>query len=384
MSELALTVEHSKRAYRIAVGTLFFLLGLCFASWASRIPTIQQKFSLTNAQLGLMLLAIPIGSLLSLLFSGWLVTRFGSKRIVTNAVILYSLLLVTLGGAPTVPLLVAGLVLFGMAGNTANIAVNTQAVGVEAKYERNIMASFHGLWSLAGFTGASIGGFMMGREIIPFQHFIIIMALILVGVAISFQYLLPDQERSGEKTPFFAKPDKQLFILGLISFCSMICEGAMFDWSGIYFEKVVKAEASQVGAGFIAFMCTMATGRFVADRVISKFGFKRTIQYSGVLIASGLTLAVLLPTIYFSILGFFLVGFGVSSIVPLVYSEAGKSKKLSPGLALAVVSSIGFLGFLAGPPLIGIVAGLSSLRVSFIIIAAMGITVTMIVNLFKR
>lgn len=384
MAELSLSVEHSNKAYRIAVGCLFFLQGICFASWASRIPTIKQAFNLSDAALGVILLAIPVGSMISLGFSGWLVTRFGSKRITITAVLLYSILLVALGSASTVQLLIAGLVLFGMAGNTANIAINTQAVGVEAKYERNIMASFHGLWSLAGFTAAAIGTFMIGRDIIPFHHFIMIMAFILAGVAFSFQYLLPDEEKSTEKVPFFVKPDKLLLILGLIAFCSMICEGAMFDWSGIYFQKVVGAEAGLIGAGYTAFMCTMATGRFLADRVISKLGFTRTIQYSGVLIATGLGIAVLLPTILFSVIGFLLVGFGVSSIVPLVYSEAGRSKNISPGLALSVVSSIGFFGFLAGPPLIGIVAGISSLRVSFIIIAAMGVSVAFIVNLFKR
>lgn len=384
MNELLLSAEPSKKAYRIAVGCLFFLLGICFASWASRIPTIQETFHLSDAALGLMLLAIPIGSLISLLFSGWLVTRYGSKRIAINAVLLYGVMLVALGSAPSVPLLAAALVLFGMAGNTANIAINTQAVGVEAKYERNIMASFHGLWSLAGFTAAAIGNFMIGKEVIPFHHFLYIMVFIAAGIALSFQYLLPDEDKKKEKTPFFAKPDRQLAMLGLIAFCSMICEGAMFDWSGIYFQKVVRADATLIGAGFTAFMCTMATGRFIADWVINRFGFQKTIQYSGLLIATGLGIAVAFPAILTAILGFLLVGFGVSSIVPLVYSEAGKSKKLAPGLALAVVSSIGFFGFLAGPPLIGLVAGISSLRVSFIIIAAMGISVALIVNKFKQ
>ena len=384
MNEFLLTSTHSKKAYRIAVGCLFFLQGICFATWASRIPSIQQTFNLSDAGLGMILLAIPVGSMISLAFSGWLVTRFGSKKIAINAVLLYSLLLVALGTAQSVSMLVGILVFFGMAGNTANIAINTQAVGVEAKYERNIMASFHGLWSLAGFSAAAIGTYMIGKEIIPFHHFLLIMAFIILGIGLSFQYLLPDEEKKAEKTPFFAKPDRALFILGLIAFCSMICEGAMFDWSGIYFQKVVQADAGMIGAGYTAFMCTMAAGRFVADWVTVRLGFTKTIRYSGLLIAAGLTIAVALPTVLFSVLGFFLVGFGVSSIVPLVYSEAGRSKKLSPGLALAVVSSIGFFGFLAGPPLIGIVAGLSSLRVSFIIIAAMGINVALIVNLFKQ
>jgi MFS family permease len=160
----------------------------------------------------------------------------------------------------------------------------------------------------------------------------------------------------------------------------MVCEGAMFDWSGIYFKKVVGAEKGWVGAGYTAFMCTMATGRFVADWITSKVGFKRTIQYSGLLISSGLFIAVAFPYLLPAIIGFLLVGFGVSSVVPLVYSEAGKSTVMSTGKALAAVSSIGFLGFLLGPPIIGAVAGLFSLRFSFTIVALIGIVVTLLAS----
>ncbi|MBD0277671.1 MAG: MFS transporter, partial [Flavisolibacter sp.] len=162
MSELVYSLERSRRAYRIAVGCLFFLQGLCFASWASRIPSIQQSLQLSDAALGLVLFALPVGSMLSLPFTGWLITRFGSKRVATNALLLYSMLLIALGWAQSSIVLILFLMLFGMAGNTANIAINTKAVGVEAKYGRNIMASFHGLWSMAGFTAAGIGTFMIG------------------------------------------------------------------------------------------------------------------------------------------------------------------------------------------------------------------------------
>jgi predicted MFS family arabinose efflux permease len=271
-----------------------------------------------------------------------------------------------------------------MAGNTANIAINTQAVGVEAKYGRSIMASFHGLWSLAGFTAAGIGALMIGENINPSNHFMMITGLILFGIAMSFHYLLPDEEKPTTGGRLFAKPDKTLLLLGIIAFCCMICEGAMFDWSGIYFQKVVRAEKSWIGAGYTAFMFTMATGRFMADRVAVQIGFKRTIQVSGLLIATGLGITVALPYLLSSIIGFLLVGFGVSSVVPLVYSEAGKSKTLSPGIALAAVSSIGFLGFLIGPPLIGVVAGFAGLRTSFIIIAAMGLSVALIARSTKK
>lgn len=384
MPEISLTLERSRRAYRIAVSCLFFLQGLCFASWASRIPTIQQSLRLTEAGLGAVLLALPVGSLLGLPLAGWLVTRYGSKRVAVNALFFYSLVLVLVGLADTVLLLSSALVLFGMAGNIANIAINTQAVGVEARYGRSIMASFHGLWSLAGFTAAGIGSFMIASAIIPSSHFLMVAAFIVAGVAASFQYLLPGEANRSSSAPLFVKPDRPLLLLGIIAFCCMICEGAMFDWSGIYFQKVVKAEENWIGAGYTAFMCTMATGRFVADYVSHRIGFKKTIRLSGALIAMGLSIAVLFPTLYPSIAGFLLVGFGVSSVVPLVYSEAGRSQTFSPGMALAAVSSIGFLGFLAGPPLIGIIAGAFGLRTSFAVILVMGIAVSLMAGSIKK
>ena len=379
MSDFVLTLDQPRRAYRLAVSCLFFLQGLCFASWASRIPSIQQSLNLSDASLGAVLFALPVGSMLGLPLAGWLVTRYGSKRIAANALLLYSLFLIVIGFSNQVFLLIAALVFFGMAGNIANIAINTQAVGVEARYGRNIMASFHGLWSLAGFTAAGIGAVMIGKGIVPLRHFVLVTALILAALAACFSYLLPAEERhpSGA-TKLFARPDGPLLLLGFLAFCCMICEGAMFDWSGIYFRKVVHADKNWIGAGYTAFMCTMATGRFVADWVVGRIGFRKTLQFSGLLIATGLGLAVIFPYLFTAIAGFLIVGFGVSSVVPLVYSEAGKSKKIAPGMALAAVSSIGFIGFLVGPPLIGMVAGLFSLRISFLIIAVIGLTVVLI------
>lgn len=380
MSQFVLTIDRPNKIYRIAVGTLFFLQGLCFATWASRIPSIQQQMDLSDSMLGLTLFAIPVGSLLSLVFSGALVTRFGSKRVASNALLLYSFFLPVIGFASTPALLIASLVVFGMAGNVANIAINTQAVHVEAKYGKNIMASFHGLWSLAGFLAAGVGSYMIGNGIVPLTHFILVATVLVAGVAISFPYLLPDEKRSVVSTKLFVKPDKFLLTLGVLAFCSMICEGAMFDWSGIYFQKVVKADKDWIGAGYTTFMCAMATGRFVADWVANRLKFQKTVLFSGLLIASGLAVAVLFPFLGTAIAGFVLVGFGVSSIIPLVYSEAGKSSSVPAGMALTAVSSIGFLGFLLGPPVIGVIAGASSLRVSFAFIALMGILITVIIR----
>jgi MFS family permease len=158
----------------------------------------------------------------------------------------------------------------------------------------------------------------------------------------------------------------------------MICEGAMFDWSVIYFKKVVLAPTAMVGLGFTTFMFTMAGGRFIADWFAHKFGLKRTLQVSGTLTAVGLLIAVAFPYIYTAMAGFLLVGAGVSSVVPMVFSAAGKSKTMLPGVALAAVSTIGFLGFLVGPPIIGFIAGIATLRASFVLIALMGVSVVVV------
>jgi MFS family permease len=178
----------------------------------------------------------------------------------------------------------------------------------------------------------------------------------------------------------FVWPDRTLLKLGLIAFCSMMCEGTRFDWSGIYFTKEVISPEALNNLGFVAFMATMTGGRFAGDWIVARFGTRRVIQANGLLIALGLLMAVIFPNIITATLGFLLVGMGVSTIVPLVYSTAGKSNTMSAGMALAAVSSTGFLGFLLGPPLIGYVAEMASLRWSFGLVAMLGILTAWLIS----
>jgi len=369
---------------RIAVGAMFFMAGLCFASWASRIATVQSKLGLNDAALGAVLFSLPIGLMLSLPFSGWIITRIGSKRVLLGAIVAYAIFLIGLGLAQTTIELVICLVCFGFAGNSVNISVNTQAVTAEGMHSRPIMASFHGLWSLAGFTGAGIGTFMIGHSVNPFHHFVIILSITAVVSLIVSRYLYDDygSAKTTETSSLSLRQRLSLVVplltLGSIAFCSMICEGAMFDWSVIFFKKVVVAPIAMQGLGFTAFMFTMAGGRFIADQFAHRFGLKRTLQVSGSLTATGLLIAVIFPHIYSAMAGLMLVGVGVSSVVPMVYSAAGKTKTMSPGVALAAVSTVGFAGFFVGPPVIGFIAGLATLRASFLFVAVMGISVVIL------
>ena len=375
MTELA--PGKTRTQARGAVGLVFFLQGLCFATWGSRIPAIQERFSLSEAGLGALLFALPAGLMVSIPLTGWAVVKLGSRRSLLLGLIGYAGVLALVGLAPSLPLLTAALFFFGLFANAVNIAVNTQAVGIEALYGRPVMASFHGRWSLAGFTGAAVGLQMVAAGWAPREHFLLVAALVVVAFAIATPRLLQDKASSEGARSGFARPDRALLLLGLIAFCSMIAEGTMFDWSGVYFRDVVGGRGSAVGAGYTAFMSTMAGARFCADRLTHRFGIRRMLQVNGALAGGGLLLAVAAPGFYPALIGFLLVGAGVSSVVPLVYSAAGKSGRLPPSTAISAVSSLGFVGFLIGPPFIGFVASLSSLRVSFFLIAllAFGISV---------
>jgi MFS family permease len=369
-----------QRASRLSIAAFFFLAGLCFASWASRIPDIKVHLRLSDAVLGGVLLALPAGLMVSLPFSGWLVTRFGSRRMLLLSAVLYACTLPVIGFADSPWQLVGALFIYGLLGNLLNISVNTQAVSLEAIYGRSIMASFHGVWSFGGFAGTGIGWAMINFHLLPWQHFCIITGSALLLAFLLYRNMLKQDINAGEDRPLFARPDSTLLSLGLIAMCCMICEGAMFDWSGVYFQKIVKAPRGLVTMGFIAFMGTMAGGRFIGDRLTTELGTKRMLQWSGLVIAIGLLLAISFPGIVVSTAGFLLVGLGVSSVVPLVYGAAGKSATFSPGVALAAVSTIGYLGFLGGPPLIGFIAEASSLRWSFALIAVLGFMTTIIAS----
>jgi MFS family permease len=371
------------RAARIAVSAFFFSAGFCFASWASRIPDIQQKLGLNEAGLGMVLLSLPIGLMVSLPVSGFVVARYGSRHTAIIAALLYAFLLPFLGLVTLAWQLVIVLFLFGFAGNLLNISMNTQGVSVEAIYGRSIMASFHGVWSVAGFSGAAVGALMLSLVISPFLHFCVVAMLVCCLVLMTYKYLLVNDIHSDSKAPVFAKPDSALLKLGLIAFCCMVCEGTMFDWSGIYFAKEVQVPKSLTTLGYVAFMTTMAGGRFAGDWMSVKIGRKNMIRMSGLLIAGGLMLAVALPFIVPATIGFLVTGMGVSSVVPLLYSAAGRSGKVASGVALAAVSTIGYLGFLFGPPVIGLIAQAFSLRWSFALIAFLGLGVTLLAG-FSR
>ena len=370
---------------RVALGALFFFMGICFASWAARIPEIQSKFQLSEGQLGTLLLCLPIGSMVGLPIAGWSVHHYGSRIVILICSFAYALTLPLIGLAPNLWVIVPVLMIFGMLGNIMNISLNTQALGFEDQLGKSILASFHGVWSMAGFTGAGLGAGMILLQFSPAAHYGVVALLSLVIILISQKYVLNDKRKEdGSGGLVLKKPDPLLLRVGVISFLGMMAEGCMFDWSGVYFKKIVEAEPELVSLGYVCFMGAMASGRFVTDKAINRYGKIPVLQISGILIFLGLLLAVLFPSLYTAALGFLLVGFGVASIVPVSYGIAGRSKLYSPSVALAMVSTLSFFGFLVGPPLIGFIAEAFNLQVSFALIAINGLGILLLTSFGKQ
>lgn len=366
------TDQKSLTARRVRISLFFFFYGFIFASWASRIPNIQQQLGLSETTLGAVLLAMPVGSFITLPFSGYLTSMIGSRKVVMGASTLYCFIFLGIGFSQFVWQLTICLFLFGSAGNMMNIAINTQALELEKLYSKTIISSFHGMWSIAGLGAASLGTYLIGKDFPVPSHFLLIAGIALFSFILCSPYLLRETLKKQENRPFFTKPDRAFWGLGIIAFCSMICQGAMFDWSGVYFKKVVVAEQAFIGIGYTAFMISMTAIRFITDWLTESIGFKKIIIWCGVFTTAGLLTTVFFPYLLPATLGLLLVGMGVSPGVPLVFSAASKSKILPPPVAIAAVSSIGMIGLLIGPPIIGFIAGLTSLKTSFLILSFFG------------
>jgi MFS family permease len=375
--------EKQRRRMRIAVAVFFFISGFGFSTWASRIPDIQQQLNLNEAELGGVLFVLPVGLMLTLPVTGTLLARYNSRVILMMGTVLFNLMMSMLGFVTEVWQLSILLFCFGSSRNLMNISVNAQSVGVQAHYEKSIIASFHGIWSLAGFAGAAIGSMVVSTGIKPAYHFLFV-GIILSIISILFfpatLHQLPHNER---RKASFQLPNKAMFKLGIITFACMACEGTMYDWSGVYFRKAVHVPDKFVTVGYVVYMISMTLGRLTGDKLINKFGIKNMLVSSGILVTVGFTIASVFPHAISAAAGFMLVGFGVSCVVPLIFSIAGKSKEMSSGSSIAAVSTVGYFGFLMVPPLIGFVAHEASLRWSFGIMGLLGILITLMVRTLK-
>ncbi|WP_372746631.1 MFS transporter [Lutibacter sp.] len=367
---------------RIALSAYFFLSGISFATWASRIPTIKTFYNLNEAELGNLLFIMPISSLIGLPFSGWLVSKFNSRNPLIISFLFYCLALFFIGYASNIIFLSFSLFLFSFSMRIINIAVNTQSISLQKEFKNKIIGSFHGLWSLGGLIGVGFSTLMVKFDVSMKNHLLIMAIFSLIVGLISYRFLMKnDKPTSGNKL-ILGKPDTFILLLGILVFLAAVCEGGMFDWSGVYFKEVIKEEVFTLG--YFIFMVFMASSRFVSDKIIDVIGMRKAYIISSLFISTGISLVIIFPYFWPAIIGFSLVGIGVAAIIPMTYALAGTSKKYSAGMVVSIISTYGIVGMLLGPPLVGYIAHVFNLKVAFVLFLISGLLIIPISQLFYK
>jgi MFS family permease len=378
-----LNLNFYKIRERIAVSIFFFISGFTFSTWASRIPEIQNTLKLNDAELGGILILLPIGVVVTMPIAALLLSNFSSRIIMLIASIFYVLLLNLLGFSNQVWEISVIIFLFGAARNLFNISINTQAVGVQNAYFKPILASFHGVWSIAGLAGAGVASILISNEIKLNTHFYFVTLFSFFLITGAYQFTHREAFKKEHKKFVFIFPDRSLIRLGLIAFFSMVCEATISEWGVIYFIKIVHAPKTFITIGYISYLTSMTLGRFVGDGITRKYGTKLHLKIASLFVIVGIGITLMYPNIIISSIGYFLTGFGISCIMPIVFSLAGINTKLATGPAITSITTIGYLGFLTGPPLIGYISFILNIRLAFIILIIAAICINFLSSRIK-
>lgn len=375
---------------RLAVSLFFFTNGFQYASWVARLPEVQTLYGVSNTTLGTILLCSAAGAITSMPFAGVLTVRFGSRLITIATAIAFVLAI------PLIPLLsnlwlIYGLFfLFGVFGGSEDVAMNGQAVYVERLYNKPILSSFHGIWSVGTALGAGLGALFAKFHIDLFIHFSIVSTLSVGLILWAAVHLIKDgplsikpvQATSAANNPTFRLPTKAILPLGIIAFCGMTAEGSIADWAAIYMHKTIGKDEAFSALAFGAFATAMTIGRLTGDHFTEKFGNRKQLIISSLLAIFGLGLALAFNNQWTVLIGFFITGLGLATIVPIVYSTAGNTEGVTPSVGIAMATTIGYTGFFVGPPVIGYLADAFSLRIGLMF--ALILLMVMLIVVFQK
>ncbi|MBJ2254185.1 MULTISPECIES: MFS transporter [unclassified Pseudomonas] len=357
------------RLEQMSTRIAFFIAGFGIAAWAPLVPYAKARAQLNEGTLGLLLLCLGVGSIIAMPVAGALASRFGCRRVLSAGTLLLCVALPMLATVSSIPLLMAGLFLFGAGLGTVDSTVNLQAVIVERASGKTMMSGFHGLFSLGGIVGAAGVSALLGLGLSPLSATLVVIVITLGALLKAAPHLLPyGSESSG---PPFAIPHGVVLFIGCLCFIVFLAEGAVLDWSAVFLSDERGLDEAYAGLGYAAFALTMTLGRLTGDAIVRRLGAKRVIVIGGLLATAGMLLATLLPAWETALLGYALVGAGCSNIVPVLYTAVGKQTVMPEHIAVPAITTLGYAGILAGPALIGFIAHGSSLSVAFVLIAVL-------------
>ncbi len=366
-----------------AVGIIFALSGLSFGTWASFIPFVKEKFNLDSAQLGLLLLCLPIGNFIANPLTVGFIRRWGGVRVALVAGALTSFFFAIPISVPWFIYGFIGLFLAGASFGCSNVAMNTCASTLEEKGERRIMSSCHGMWSIGAMCGALFSGLaliplhkILNEVMLPQMLYVFtlatIMAIILWWIRNNLNSIKDLHSATEERPKMHWKdfrPGKTLWMLISICLCTYLTEGTIADWSGVYLKEITSASATISSWGFAVYAFFMAGGRFLGDELIARYGSMRVLRNGGILVFTGLVIVILSFSPWPALPGFMLIGMGISLASPILYGTAAKVRGMAPGLGLATLNTFAMASFLGGPVLIGFIGKIADLRIAFIVVA---------------
>ena len=367
-----------------AVAAMFILNGALFGIWASRIPAVRDQLELSHEALGYGLLFMAAGAVCSFPITGWLTDRFGAVGITRVIAVLYTASLILLALAGGFWTLAAYLFVFGACHGSMDVAMNAWAAEVEQAYDKPVMSSFHAMWSLGAGLGALSGFAAVQLGLTVMQHFLLAGGVV-VGLALSLSWVQWTSRQSGpKKGSVFALPSGALVLVGFTALCGALGEGAVADWSALFLRDVTGAAESVAALGYAVFSVTMVLFRLAGGFVITRFGPVATARFGGVCAAMGVFVVVSPGQAGLALAGFALMGIGYAVIMPLAFSRAANDPHVPPGQAIASVATLGYGGLLIGPPLIGFLAELMTLRLAFAVLLPLAALIIVLAGALKR
>ena len=374
--EIGMREVHAARAF-------FFIGGFGTATWAPLVPLLRERLMVGDDVLGMLLLCIGVGSLLTMPLSGALAMRLGCRRVVMTAAVLFAAILLLVSCVDTLSLAVPIVLIFGAVMGCIDVVVNIVAVLVEKGIGRRIMSGMHAFWSLGGFVGAGLYGVWVGLlGLTPFQSTAIAAGLILLLTAVFGRHLIP---YGGGGGALLALPRGIIVFVGMTAFIAFLSEGAVMDWGGVYLTTVRGMDLALAGTGYSVFSAAMLTMRFLGDRVVQRIGALMVAVGGALLAFGGILLVMFAPVDALLYVGFFAIGIGSANIVPVFFSLMGRQNVMPVSAAVSAVSTMGYLGILAGPAAIGFVSSLTTLQTAFAMLAALSILqATIGFYVFKR
>lgn len=343
------------RIHRIAVSTFFFFCGFLFSNWIARVPEVQDHFGINHSLLGTLLLVISAGAILAMPFSGWMTVKLGSYRLTQifglMSAMMIPLMLISSNYFYVLPFFF----LCGFGFGATDVAMNAQAVFVERMYDRPIMSSFHAIFSVGTALGGVSGAMFSKFEVPLFIHLSTVSIFSFIMFLVASFFLINDQpdKSKQEESSGFILPNKAILPIAILAFCGMTGEGSLNDWSALFMNEVVGQTEDFSAWGFVSFAAAMTISRFLGDSLRLKFGKRNVLLYSCLAAIAGLVTALFFATPYMTLFGFFICGLGLANIVPIIYSTAGNMEGLSPSVGIAMATTIGYMGFFVGPPVIG-------------------------------